>query len=64
MKLIIGIYFFFMAAIMIIKPKAMWKITDSWKTKINAEPTKLYLMLIRIGGCILAIGGIFVFFQM
>ncbi len=50
--------------ITIIKPKAMWIIGDSWKLKAKAEPTEIYLIIIRIVGSILVIAGIFAAFEM
>lgn len=49
---------------MLIKPKTMWRIAESWKLKTFAEPTELYIILIRIAGSILVIGGIFAILQM
>lgn len=49
---------------MLIKPKKIWQISDSWKTKTKTEPTELYLILIRIGGSILSIGSILAIFLM
>lgn len=43
---------------MLAMPKKIWIISDSWKVKTKAEPTSLYLVLIRIAGAILIIGGI------
>ena len=58
MELIIGIFLVIIGGIMLIKPKIMWRVSESWKIKTNAEPTELYMILVRIGGCILVIGGI------
>ncbi len=58
MKVVAGIFLIIIGCIMLIKPNVMWKITESWKTKTNAEPTDLYIIIIRIGGLILAVGGI------
>lgn len=58
MELIMGIFLVVIGGIMLIKPKIMWRVSESWKIKTNAEPTELYMILVRIGGCILAIGGI------
>lgn len=63
MELIIGIFFIIIGVIMLLKPKIMWKISDSWKTKTKAEPSKFYITLIRIVGCILIVAGIFVVLQ-
>ena len=43
---------------MLIKPNIMWKIAESWKINTNVEPTDLYMIIIRIAGLILAVGGI------
>jgi hypothetical protein len=58
MELLAGIFLIVLGVFMLIKPKIMWKIADSWKTKTNAEPTNLYLNIIRTAGCILIFGGI------
>jgi uncharacterized membrane protein len=58
MELIIGIFLVVIGGMMLIKPKTIWKVGESWKIKTNAEPTKLYMILIRIAGCVLIIGGI------
>ena len=60
MKVVAGIFLTIMGCVMLIKPNVMWKIAESWKTKTNAEPTDLYMIVIRIGGLILAVGGIIV----
>jgi hypothetical protein len=64
MEVTIGIFLFVMGGIMLIKPKTMWKIAESWKLKTNAEPTDWYIILIRIAGCILVIGGICAILQL
>lgn len=60
MKIAAGIFLIITGFVMLIKPNVMWKIAESWKTKTNAEPTDLYMIIIRIGGLILAVGGIIV----
>lgn len=64
MELTIGIFLFVMGGVMLIKPKTIWKIAESWKVKTNAEPTELYIILSRIAGSILVIGGICAILQM
>jgi uncharacterized membrane protein YfcA len=63
-ELLGGIFLIIIGVIMLIKPKTIWKVADSWKTKTKAEPGKLYIMLIRIAGFILGIGGILAIFEM
>ena len=60
MKVTAGIFLIIMGCVMLIKPNVMWKIAESWKMKTNNEPTHLYMIIIRIGGLILAVGGIIV----
>ena len=59
MELIVGIFLVITGCVILIKPKAIWEIEESWKTKTNKGPTDLYMIITRIGGCILVIGGIF-----
>ncbi len=64
MELAIGIFLFLMGGLMLIIPKKVWTIAESWKLKTKAEPTELYVLFIRIGGCILVIGGICAILQL
>ncbi|WMJ87435.1 DUF6199 family natural product biosynthesis protein [Anaerocolumna sp. MB42-C2] len=64
MEVMLGIFLFVIGALMLVKPKSVWRIAESWKLKTFAEPTDLYIILIRIAGCILVIGGIFAILQM
>ena len=60
MKAAAGIFLIIMGFVMLIKPNVMWKIAESWKTKTNGEPTDVYMIIVRIGGLILAVGGVIV----
>lgn len=53
-----GIFLIIMGGVMLIKPHLMWKVGESWKTKTNVEPSDLYIVIVRIAGLILVIGGI------
>ena len=64
MELTVGIFLLIIGCVMLIKAKVMWKISEAWKTETNAVPTDLYMVIIRIGGCILVIGGIFAILKM
>ena len=57
-----GIFLIIMGGVMLIKPNLMWKVSESWKTKSNSGATDLYILIVRIAGIILAIGGIVTFF--
>ena len=39
--------------IMLLKPRLVWKISDSWKTKNNDGPNESYLKLIVMVGIVL-----------
>ena len=55
---IVGSLLIIMAGIMMmIKPMKVWEYTNSKKTK-KPQPTNYYLNMLRIGGLILAAGGI------
>ena len=65
------IFFFFflviVGAVMVLKPRLFFDITESWKNSVNGDPSALYLFNTRLGGifCLLiGIGGfvILVFF--
>ncbi|MEH7110169.1 DUF6199 family natural product biosynthesis protein [Bacillus sp. JJ1764] len=59
MEWLAGLFLVVMGAIMLVKPDTVWKISESWKTKNSTEPTIIYRNLIRIGGSVILIGGIF-----
>lgn len=59
-----GVFLVFSGCVMLFKPKTMWKISDSWKTKNNSEPTSFYLKFIQAGGLVLTVGGILALFDM
>ena len=62
LKIAGGIFLIVMGGLMLIKTNLMWKISESWKTKSNSGATDLYILIVRIAGIILAIGGIVAFF--
>lgn len=62
MKIILGgIALFLLGLFMVLFPYKYWKIFKSWKTKSGAEPTKRYIIGVRIGGCIFMIISLIVF---
>jgi uncharacterized membrane protein HdeD (DUF308 family) len=44
--------------IMLLKPKVIWKISDSWKSKNGGEPKDFYLRLIVMVGILMILGGV------
>jgi len=43
--------------ILLLKPRLIWKISDSWKTKNGDGPNEFYLKLIVMVGILLILGG-------
>lgn len=65
MYVLIGILFIIIGLAMLIKPQFIFKITESWKNYGNDEPSRLYIISTRFGGCfflIIGIASIIVFF--
>ena len=62
MKFILGgIGIFLWGFFMTFKPSVFWDLFESWKNANNAEPSDIYLVQIRIGGCICMIIGLAIF---
>lgn len=59
MNLVFCILLSLIGIIMIIKPKIFWILGDSWKTNTKVEPSSLYIILLRIVGCLVFIADIF-----
>ncbi|ADL49843.1 DUF6199 family natural product biosynthesis protein [Clostridium cellulovorans] len=58
MELLAGIFLVIIGFKMLIKPKGIWRISESWKNKRNVEPTILYIRALQILGCILVVLGV------
>lgn len=58
MNIIASVILIIFGLMMILKPRRIWKIADSWKIINKAEPANYYLNMIRVGGFILTVGGI------
>jgi len=54
---LIGLGFLF-----IIKPKVVWNISDSWKSKGSKGPSDAYKVITRIQGLALLLVGIYLMF--
>ena len=62
MKIILGgIAIFLWGLFMFLSPYKFWELFESWKSTSNAEPSKRYIIEVRIGGCICMIVGLTVF---
>ncbi len=53
-----GGFLIIIGCIMLLKPRSIWKISDSWKTKDGGEPKAFYMKLIVMVGILLILGGI------
>lgn len=50
MYILIGIIFIIIGFVMLISPKTIYQITESWKSNSINEPSPIYCMSIRVGG--------------
>ena len=50
MYILIGIIFIIIGIVMLISPKTIFQITESWKSISDDEPSALYNVSTRVGG--------------
>ena len=58
MYILLGIIIAIAGAVMLIKPQAIYQLTESWKSNTAGEPSDLYILNTRIGGAIFLLVGI------
>lgn len=59
LKIILGgVAFLFLGLVFFIKPTVIWKITEQWKSNCAEEPSKLYIINVKIEGGIFILLGI------
>ena len=58
MYILIGIIFIIIGIVMLISPKTIFQITESWKSISDNEPLALYNVSTRVGGVAFLIVGI------
>ena len=56
--LVYGIVFLLCGAALLLKPKLLFDLTESWKSYRSDEPSQLYLFSTRFGGVILSVIGV------
>ena len=56
--LVCGILFILCGAALLLKPKLLFDLTESWKSYRSNEPSKLYLFSTRFGGAFLSVIGV------
>ncbi len=56
MYIVLGIIIAIAGLFMLLKPQAVYQLTESWKSNTAGEPSDLFLLSTRIGGglCMLA----------
>lgn len=57
MYFLIGVIFVGIGFIMLINPKFIFELTESWKSNSDSEPSDLYIFNTRFGGIIVLIIG-------
>ena len=58
MYILLSILLAVAGAVMICNPRLIYALTESWKHNGTSEPSNLYILNIRIGGCVFAIIGV------
>ena len=58
MYILIGVIFIIIGIVMLISPKTIFQITETWKSISDNEPSALYSASTRVGGAALLIIGI------
>ena len=58
MLLLGGIFLVFLGLLMACFPSGFYDLTESWKHSSFGEPSRLYLLMIRIEGIIFAVLGV------
>lgn len=58
MYILISIIFICIGIIMLINPEIIFRITESWKNDSYTEPSKIYIISTRFGGCMFLIIGL------
>lgn len=57
------IFLLLLAGLLILKPRLVWLITESWKSEYATEPSDLYKISTRFGGVVVLIIDIYFFIQ-
>lgn len=58
MYIVLGIVIAILGAFMLVKPEAVYALTESWKSNTSGEPSDFYLLSTRIGGGIFLVMGL------
>ena len=58
MYILVGIVFLVIGLLMVVSPSTVFQITESWKNDKASEPSELFKISTRVGGCFFIIIGI------
>lgn len=58
MYIFAGIIFLVIGLLMVVSPSIFFQITESWKSDKANEPSELFKISTRVGGCVFIIIGI------
>ena len=54
----LSIFLVIAGLLMLVQPKLIWSLTESWKSQGAEEPTSLYTASIRLGGVLCTLIGL------
>ena len=58
MYIFLSIILVIVGAVMVLKPRLIFDITESWKNSVSVDPSDLYLFNTRLGGAFFLLVGI------
>lgn len=64
MYIFISIIFVGIGIIMLINPEIIFRISESWKNDTYSEPSKIYIISTKFGGCMFLIIGLLGLFSL
>lgn len=56
--IILSILLILFGLLMIVRPGAIWTITENWKSNDATEPSNLYILSTRLGGVMFTLAGV------
>ena len=57
MYIVLGIIVAIVGLVMLIKPRAVYELTEGWKSNTPGEPSDFFLLSTRIGGGFFVVAG-------
>lgn len=53
-----GLILIVIGAVLVLFPKIIWTVSESWKNRNNEGPSEVFLIVIKVVGIFMAIGGV------